>query len=67
MGIDYLTVGYHKHEMDFGVNCAVADLTYEEMKQLREMIVVGIGQLEQMWRSAQEKKCSPAQEVKVAP
>lgn len=51
-----LTVGYHKGEMDFGVNGSIADLTREEMRNFREMVVVAIGQAEQMWgRSWQEK------------
>ena len=53
---NFLTVGYHKGEMDFGVNCSVADLTYEEMKKLREMTVVAIGQMEMMWSRSQEEK-----------
>ena len=45
-----LTVGYHKGEMDFGINCSIDELTYEEMKNFREMVCVAIGQAEQMWR-----------------
>lgn len=52
----FLSVGYHKGEMDFGVNCSVRDLTYKQMKELREMIIVGIGQMEQMWAEAQQLK-----------
>ena len=44
-----LSVGYHKGEMDFGVNASIADLSYEEMARFREMIVVAIGQAERMW------------------
>jgi len=47
-----LSFRYHKGEMDFGVNGTVTELTYEQMKELREMIVVGIGQLESMWRDS---------------
>lgn len=50
------TVGYHKGEMDFGVNGSIQDLSYEQMRAFREMVVVGIGQAEQMWGRAQEKK-----------
>ena len=45
-----LTVGYHKGEMDFGVNCSIDELTYEQMKDFREMVCVAVGQAEQMWR-----------------
>lgn len=59
----YFEVGIHKYEMDFGVSGAVCDLSYEDMRKLREMIVVGIGVLEQMWRDAQQRK-RPAQQAK---
>lgn len=45
-----LTVGYHNGEMDFGVNCSIDELTYEQMRDFREMVCVAIGQAEQMWR-----------------
>ena len=45
-----LTVGYHKGEMDFGINCSIDELSYEEMRAFREMVCVAIGQAEQMWR-----------------
>lgn len=54
--INFLTVGYHKGEMDFGVNGSIRDLSYEEMKSFREMIVVAIGTAEDMWRREQENK-----------
>lgn len=60
----YFYVGLHKGEMDFGVSGSVCDLSYEEMRRLREMIVVGIGSLESMWRHAQESKNPPQQENK---
>lgn len=46
---EILTVGYHKGEMDFGVNASIRDLSYEEMSKFREMLVVAIGQAERMW------------------
>ena len=55
-----LSVGYHKGEMDFGVNCSICDLSYEQMKELREMTIVMIGQAEQMWGREQEKKSPPS-------
>jgi len=52
----FLRVGYHKGEMDFGVNTEVRNLTYKQMKELREMIVVAIGSMEIMWANAQQEK-----------
>ena len=59
----FFSVGLHKGEMDFGVNGSVVNLTYKQMKELREMLVVGIGQLEQMWGRAQQMK-NPSGESK---
>lgn len=56
MSHDILNVGYHKGQMDFGVNCSIDELSYEEMRKFREMVVVAIGVAESMWRTAQEKK-----------
>lgn len=56
MNTVYFEVGIKKGEWDFGVSGAVYDLSYAEMKGLREMIVVGIGTLEQMWRDAHQRK-----------
>jgi hypothetical protein len=47
--IDLIKVGYHKGKMDFGVT-SVGDLTYEQLKEMREMIVVAIGVAENMWK-----------------
>lgn len=46
----YFEVGIKKGEWDFGVSGQVSNLSYEEMRRAREMIVVGIGQFESMWR-----------------
>lgn len=51
-----ISIGYYKGEIDFSINTSVSDLDYEEMKALREMTVVAIGQMERIWISAQEKK-----------
>ena len=51
-----ITVGWNRGEMDFGVNCAIEDLTYEQMKSLREMICVAIGQAEQMWAKGHNRR-----------
>ena len=60
--IQFISVGYHKGEMDFSVNCSVADLSYEQIKELREMIVVGIGQMESMWGRARQEEVETASE-----
>jgi hypothetical protein len=54
---DFLTVGLDKNgQMDFGVRCSVAGLSYERMTQLRAMIVVAVGTMEDMWRREQMSK-----------
>jgi hypothetical protein len=58
-----ITIGYHKGELDFGVNSSITELSLSEMKELREMIIVAIYVAEDMWRREAEKK-NPAQTVK---
>jgi hypothetical protein len=54
---DLLTVGFDKNgQADFGVRCAIVYLTYEQMMELRAMIPVAIGTMEQMWRDEQMRK-----------
>ena len=47
-----ITVGYHKGEMDFGVNCSIDNLTLKQMNELRIMTMVAIGQAERMWEQS---------------
>jgi len=49
-----ITVGYHKGEMDFGVNGSVQDLSLEEMDELRIMMCVVIQQAQNMWSRHRE-------------
>lgn len=56
--IDLITIGYHKGEMDFGVNCSISDMTLEEFNELRIMTIVAIGQAESMWRRNNEPEAS---------
>lgn len=49
-------VGWHKGGLDFAVRASVQSLTYEEMRDLRQMIVVAIGVMERMWADAREKE-----------
>ena len=52
-----ITVGFDKNgDAEFGVRCAVLTLTLEQMNELRTMIPVAIGTMEQMWRDEQMKK-----------
>jgi hypothetical protein len=53
--------GWHKGEVDFSVNASVTDLSFAEMNELRAMIVVGIGTMEDMWRREQQRKLPAAQ------
>jgi len=51
-----LEVGYDKNgEMDFGVCATVEGLSYKQMKEFREMIVVAIWCAEDMWRRNQKE------------
>ena len=66
---DLITVGYNKGEMDFGVNGLVGTLTYEQMRDLREMLVVAIGVAETTWKAEMERRrgataTNPKQEEK---
>ena len=54
--LDIITVGFHKGEMDFGVNSSIQELSYEQMSELRQMVCVAIGQAEDMWRRARQEK-----------
>lgn len=51
-----ISVGYHKGEMDFGVNGDIRDLTHEQMNELRIMTMVAIGQAEEMWSRKNEAR-----------
>jgi len=55
------SVGYRKGEMDFGVNASIKDLTREEIKEFRNMLVVGIGTAEDMWRRGNEPTAEESQ------
>ena len=57
---EIITIGYHKGEMDFGVNGSVVDLSLEELNQLRIMTCVAIQQAQNMWSRGNEE---PATEV----
>jgi len=52
----FITIGYHKGEMDFGVNGSIMDLNRTQMKDLREMLCVAIHQAESMWSRGVENR-----------
>lgn len=55
---EYLSVGFCAGygDADYAVKCSVADLTYEQMRDLRSITCVAIGAMERMWMEEQEKK-----------
>lgn len=55
-GFELFQVGWHKGEIDFSVSAIFTELTYEEMKEWREMVVVAIAQAENMFSRGQEEK-----------
>jgi hypothetical protein len=63
---EIITVGFDKNgEADFAIPCTVGELTYAQMKELRAMIPVAIGVMEQMWCDENRKKPeNQAQEAK---
>lgn len=53
-----LSVGCYKGEMDFGISSTIESLSYEQMNEFRQMLVVAIGTAEDMWRRANMQKNS---------
>ncbi|MCK9602339.1 MAG: hypothetical protein M0R06_25060 [Sphaerochaeta sp.] len=60
------SVGWHKGEMDFSVSCAISGLTFKEMENLRSMTMVGIGQMERMWRDGNASACGETPKTQAA-
>ncbi len=60
-----ISVGKEKGGWNFWVRAAVRDLSPKEMKKVRNMLVVAIGTMEDMWRRAMEEKMPPAQTTDV--
>ena len=48
--IEYLKLIREKGEFDFEVSANVCNLTFDEYNELRAMLVVAIGTMEEMWR-----------------
>lgn len=54
---EILTVGFDKNgEAEFGASASVMDLTFAQMNEVRAIIPVAIGVMEEMWRDAQMRK-----------
>ncbi len=51
MKTEYLKLIREKGEFDFEVPAKILDLTQEEYDELRAMLVVAIGTMEEMWRN----------------
>lgn len=47
-----ITIGYHKGELDFGVNTEISNLTREQLFELRSTVITAIVQAENMWARA---------------
>ena len=53
----YLEIGKDKNnDWDFGVNGNIMSLSIEELRGLREMLIVAIWATENTWRNANEPK-----------
>lgn len=48
---EYLKLIREKGEFDFEVSAKILDLNQEEYDELRAMLVVAIGTMEEMWRN----------------
>ena len=48
---EYLKLIREKGEFDFEVSGSVCDLTFDEYNELRSMLVVAIGTMEEMWEN----------------
>lgn len=51
MMTEYLKLIREKGEFDFEVSGKILDLSQEEYDELRAMLVVAIGTMEEMWRN----------------
>lgn len=50
-----LEIGFDKNnEMDFGVNCSIAELRHDQMDDFRSMICVAIAKAEDLYRGNQK-------------
>ncbi len=56
MTTEFLKVGINKGEFDFEINAAVSTLSFEDMQELRAMIITAIGSMEEIIRIEVHKK-----------
>lgn len=45
-----ISLSRKRGEWDFGVRATITELSFEEMNELRQMIIVAIGVAEDMWK-----------------
>lgn len=57
-----ITVGKKKGEWDFSIRATVQDLSHKEINELRAMIIVAIGTMENMWRRGMEENTQTSTE-----
>jgi len=57
---DVITIGMKKGEWDFSVRATIQELSYEEMQDLRAMIVTAVWAAEDMWRREQDDRSGQA-------
>ena len=48
---EYLKIIKEKGEFDFEVSAKIQELSHKEYNELRAMLVVAIGTMEEMWRN----------------
>ena len=59
-----ITIGYQKSEMDFLVSMAVGELSFKELRKMREMIIVAIWCAEDVWRRNQKTEAGKSDKLK---
>ena len=54
--VNYIAVGYYKHEIDFGVLCAVGELSKSEFDKMLQMLDTAIKVANDMWQRNHPKE-----------
>lgn len=62
-----IEIGFDKNgEADFSISATIANLSLDQMNDLRKMIVVGIGTAEDMFRrSNEERRPKPIENLEI--
>ena len=55
--VNYIAVGYYKHDIDFGVLCAIAELSKSDFDSMLNMLQTAIKVAQDMWQ--REHKIEP--------